>query len=267
MNNQFSQPIIVIGRFAIHHAKQSARILLHIARLFHLMIETVFRIHLVYKNIEMSIEQMYKLGVQSLPLVLCVSVFIGAEVVLQANFQFSGIIPLKFLGMAACKTIITEFAPVFTSIIFAGRVATSIAAEISNMKSSEQIEAMYCLNLDPIRYLVVPRIMACMIMLPALVVFAGFIAIVSSIFTAAMYVNIPLGQYISSLGLYFNYWDVVTTIAKTILFAFSVGILGIYQGFASEKSAVGVGKATSSSIMVVTATILFLDFLLNMILL
>jgi phospholipid/cholesterol/gamma-HCH transport system permease protein len=215
----------------------------------------------------MSIEQMFNLGVQSIPLVIPVSIFIGAEVVLQANFQFSGIIPLKFLGVAASKTIISEFAPVFTSIIVAGRVATSIAAEISNMQASEQLDAMYCLNLDPIRYLVVPRVIGCVVMLPALVVLAGLIAIVSSIFTVGMYVKIPLGQYIASLGLYFDIKDVIVTIGKTVLFAFSMGILGIYQGLASQKSATGVGKATSSSIMSVCGAILLIDCLVNIVLL
>jgi phospholipid/cholesterol/gamma-HCH transport system permease protein len=134
--------------------------LVHVSRMSILLWRIASRLPVLVKNIPISIEQMYGLGIDSLPLVSIIAVFIGATTVTQAVYQFSGFVPLKYLGLAVCKALITEIGPAFTSMIVAGRISTAIAAEIGSMKTGEQLDAMVCLNLDPVRYLYVPKMIA-----------------------------------------------------------------------------------------------------------
>jgi len=127
--------------------------LTHVTRMCRLAMRIFSKFPLIAKNISLSFEQMYAVGIDSLPLVSIIAIFIGATTVTQAVYQFSGFIPLKYLGLAVCKTLINEIGPVFTCMVVAGRISTGIAAEIGSMKTGEQLDAMVCLNLDPIRYL------------------------------------------------------------------------------------------------------------------
>jgi phospholipid/cholesterol/gamma-HCH transport system permease protein len=234
----------------------------HLARIFILLFGIIRRLPLIVKNIPLSFEQMYAVGVESVPLVTVIAIFIGATTVTQAVYQFSGFVPYKYLGLAVCKTLIGEIGPVFTSMVIAQRVATSIGAEIGSMKINDQLDAMTCLNLDSIRYLFMPRMVACAIMVPILVIWSECIAFISSIITVFFSVHVTLYVYISGLKLLFNPADLIIGVAKTSVFGVIMALTGCYFGLEAKGGAEGVGEATTKAVMISCLLILVFDFII-----
>jgi phospholipid/cholesterol/gamma-HCH transport system permease protein len=218
--------------------------------------------HLVVKNPDITISHMFTIGIESLPLVSIIAVFLGSETVIQGVYQMKGFAPLRYLGVLVCKSIVTELGPVITSMVFAGRVATGIAAEIGSMKMSEQLDAMQVLSLDPIRYLIVPKTVACVIMLPILVIYAELIAIVGAMVTVVLSVDMSFLAFLDSLRLFFNPGDVFIGIAKTMVFGVIVAITGAHFGFHTKGGAEGVGNATTKAVVTSAVLILIFDFLI-----
>lgn len=224
--------------------------------------KTATRMHLLFKNIGISIEQMYIIGIESLPLIAVTSVFVGGEAVIQATYQFSGYVPMRYLGMAVCKALITELCPVIFSFVVSSRISTAIAAEIGSMKTTEQLDAMTCLSLDPIRYLIVPKTIACIIMLPMLVIVGELIAFIASIITAVLFVDITAYTYLLGLRLFFSPADLIIGILKTTVFGAIIAITGSHFGFQAARGAVGIGEATTKSVMTAAVLILIFDFVI-----
>jgi phospholipid/cholesterol/gamma-HCH transport system permease protein len=236
--------------------------LTHVYRMATLLLSILSRLPLIVKNVPISIEQMYGIGIDSLPLVSVIAIFIGATTVTQAVYQFSGFIPLKFLGLAVCKTLINEIGPVFTSMVVAGRISTAIAAEIGSMKTGDQLDAMVCLNLDPVRYLYVPKMIACMVMIPMLVIWSELIAFISSIFTVIFSVNVTLFVYLHGLKFLFNPADIILGVAKTSVFGAIIALTGCHFGLETRGGAEGVGNSTTKAVMASFVLILIFDFLI-----
>jgi len=234
----------------------------HVARFCRLFGSIVARLPLLFKNVVISVEQMYAIGVESLPLVTVIAVFTGATTVTQAVYQFSGFVPMKYLGTAVCKTLVTEIGPVFTSMVIAGRISTAIAAEIGSMKVGEQLDAMSCLNLDSVRYLFAPKTVACVVMVPVLVVFAELVAFVSSIFTVLFSVKVTLYVYLTGLRLFFNPSSMLIGVAKTAVFGAIIAMTGCYFGLQTKGGAEGVGTSTTKAVMASCVLILVADFLI-----
>ena len=251
-----------VGSSFFSLAGAGSAFLAHMARMTRLGGLIFGRFPLMVKNISISIEQMYSIGIDSLPLVSVIAIFIGATTVTQAMYQFSGFIPLKYLGVAVCKTLISEIGPVFTSMVVAGRISTGIAAEIGSMKTGEQLDAMVCLNLDPVRYLYVPKMIACMIMIPMLVVWSELIAFISSIITVIFSVHVTLYVYLTGLKLWFNPADLIIGIAKTSVFGAIIALTGCYFGLETRGGAEGVGNSTTKAVMTSFVMILIFDFLI-----
>ena len=244
-------------------ARDTARVFFaHVLYMAELALKTALRAHLIVKNIGISIEQMYIIGLESLSLVAVTSVFIGGEAVIQALYQFSGIVPLRYLGMAVCKALITELCPVITAIVVSSRISTAIAAEIGSMKSSEQLDAMECLSLDPIRYLIVPKTIACILMMPILVIFSELVAFTASIITAVLFTDVTLIVYLTSLRMYFFAKDLLIGVAKTMVFGGVIALTGAHFGMQSKKGAEGVGEATTKAVMTAAVLILVFDFVI-----
>jgi len=260
--NFFVRFVSLFGTAGISIADTGSVFFRHVCRISLLLWSIVSRIPLMVKNVPLSIEQMYGIGIDSLPLVSVIAIFIGATTVTQAVYQFSGFIPLKFLGLAVCKTLITEIGPVFTSMVVAGRIATAIAAEIGSMKSGEQLDAMTCLNLDPVRYLFVPKMIACMTMIPMLVIWSVFIAFISSILTVLFTVKITLYVYIMGLRMLFNPADLIIGVVKTSIFGAIIALTGCHFGLEARGGAEGVGNATTKAVMTSFVLILIFDFLI-----
>jgi len=235
----------------------------HTTYISELTFKTFIRMYLLFKNVKLTIHQMFIIGVESLPLVTVTSIFIGGETVVLAKFIFSNLLPMHYFGYAVSKTLVTELCPVLTSFVVASRISTAIAAEIGSMKITEQLDAMTCLSLDTVRYLIVPKVVAGIIMLPVLVIFSELIAFSGSIVTVIVFVkNLTLYQYLSGIKLFFSVPHMLIGIAKTSVFGAIITLTGAHFGLQSMRGAQGIGEATTRAVMTAMVLILFFDFLM-----
>src|SRR5262245_28118017 len=206
--------------------------------------------------------QMQAIGVDSLGLVTVVSLFTGAVAAVQAAYQFSSVVPLKFLGSVILRSVIIELGPVLTALVVGGRVGASIAAELGTMKVTEQIDALRAMAINPIRFLVVPRVLAAVIMLPVITVFADAIAVFGGWVVAITSLDVSTSMYVSGLRDFFYMRDLMGGLAKAFIFGGIIGTMGCYYGFATEGGAEGVGIATTRAVVASCVLVLISDYVL-----
>ncbi len=259
MTRYLLSPVLFLGRTGIALGTQSALFLRQLYQFFSLCAITARHLHLAFKNPGILFQQMYQIGIQSIPLVSITAIFLGAETVVQAEYQLRNLVPLRFLGVLVCKSTINELGPVVTSMVVSGRVSTAIAAEIGSMKTTEQLDAMEILNLDPIRYIVVPKTLACIVMVPILVIFSIFLAILGSIATVFFSIDVTVYTYMDSLKFLFNPMDLFLGVAKTAVFGLIIATVGAYYGYRAQGGAQGVGNSTTKAVMTCAALILIVD--------
>jgi len=233
-----------------------------IARFGIIVRDVVVRLPLIFKNPELTLRQMRVIGIESIPLVIVTSIFVGAEVVVQANFQFQGFVPMRYLGFVVSKSLISELAPVLTAFVVSSRISTGIAAELGSMKNSEQLDAMTCLSLDSTRYVIVPKVVASVIMLPVLVIISEFMGYFASILFVNFFIDVTMNTYLEGLRLFFSAKDMILGILKTSVFGAIIAFSGAYFGLECAKGAEGIGNATTRAVMLSAILILIFDFII-----
>lgn len=252
-------------RFAlktVNRIKAVPQFFAQVGEVFFLFLSAAARLRRVNRNIRDILNQMFAMGVTSLPLVFGISVFTGAIAVWQARYQFANIVPLRYLGTAVCKSVIIELGPVLTSLVLTARVGASIAAELGTMKTNEQIDAMECLALDPVRFLIMPRMIAGLIMLPILTIIANFVAIVGSWLVAILFMGVTSNLYLSGLKIFFNPRDIYIGLIKSASFGVIMALMGCYHGLRSKGGAQGVGDATTKAVVSSSVLILVFDYII-----
>lgn len=217
---------------------------------------------LMVKNPHLTTEQMTFMGVNSLPLIILTSIFTGAVSSVQAAYQFRGIVPMRYLGTTVGKAVVIELGPVLTALVVAGRVGASIAAELGTMKVTEQIDALETMALDPVRYLVMPRFLAGITMLPVLTIFADFVAIIGGLVVAVVAVDIAPYTFLNGVKLFFRLQDLFGGLAKSVAFGGIIAIVGCFQGFRTSGGAEGVGLSTTRAVVLASILILLSDYFL-----
>jgi phospholipid/cholesterol/gamma-HCH transport system permease protein len=216
----------------------------------------------LYKDRSLFIEQCVSVGLNSVPIVLLVGVFTGAVSAWQTNYQIEGYIPIRYLGLGTFKAVIIELGPVLSALIIAGRVGASIAAELGSMKVTEQIDALESLAINSVRYLAAPRFYASVFMMPILVIFADFIAIIGALMTATLLLGIPSATFFSEIPKFFWIWDIFAGEIKALIFGGTTALIGCYIGFKTEGGAEGVGRSTIRSFVLSSILILVFDYIL-----
>jgi phospholipid/cholesterol/gamma-HCH transport system permease protein len=252
--------LTTLGRSGISFVGKVGGITLMLARFLGSLKEIPLSIGLIF-------EQLYKLGVKSLPLIVIISVFVGAVAAWQAAYQFKFIgAPLRYLGQAVGKAVVIELAPVLSAIVIAGRVGAGITAELGTMRVTEQIDALESMGINPVRYLVMPRVLACLFMAPFLVVFANFIAILGGLVVSVMGVDISSETFLNGFRDSFQIRDFINGMIKAAVFGLIIGVVGCYEGFNTRGGAQGVGLATTNSVVISTVLILIFNFVFALIL-
>ncbi|MBD3422087.1 MAG: ABC transporter permease [Chitinivibrionales bacterium] len=215
---------------------------------------------LVVTKFHLVLEQLQRVGVESLPLISMISVFVGAVTVWQAKYMFQDYFPYSYIGLVVGKTVLLDLGPVLTSLVITGRVGAMLAAELGTMRVTEQIDAMKVLALDPYLILLSPRVLAGFIMMPILGIYASFIAIVAAQVIATIALNVEPVTFYNSIKMLFSISDVVVNITKTLVFGGVIVLSGCYYGFLTptKGGAVEVGKSTNKA--VVAASVLILVF-------
>ena len=227
-----------------------------------LLFKIILRLPLIAKNPRLLMGQMVRMGVSSLPLILVISVFIGAVTAIQAHYQFRGFIPDSYLGTALCKFVIIESGPVLTALVLAGRIGSAIAAEVGTMKEKEELDALAVLALDPLRYLALPRLLGGVLVFPLLVIISDALAIFGGWLVVRGSLGVTTGTYVHGLRYLFDAYDLWVGLFKSIIFGGVVSFMGFYQGLRAGAGARGVGQAAMRSVVSSCVSILVLDFLI-----
>jgi len=214
------------------------------------------------RKVGLLVAQMSHIGVGSMPLTVIVALFTGAVAAVQASYQFRDYVPMIYLGTVIGKSVVIELGPVLTALVVGGRVGASIAAELGTMRVTEQIDAMETMGISPVRFLVVPRVLAALIMLPMLTIFADVVAILGGYLVATLTLDVTSHTFVSGLKLYFKPQDVFSGLIKAFAFGGIIAMMGCYYGLRSEGGAEGVGLATTKAVVASCLMILIVDYLL-----
>ncbi len=207
----------------------------------------------------------FQVGVLSVPVVGITGLFIGMVLAVQSYAEFVRIPPLKdWLGVAINGSVIRELGPVLAATMLAGRVGSAIAAELGTMRVTEQIDALTCLGVNPLHYLVVPRFLACVLLIPLLTVLADFMGIMGGALISTQLYGLESYRYWSLSQDKLGMWDIMVGLMKSVFFGASIALISCFRGFHSKPGAEGVGKAATESFVHSFVAILALDFFLSM---
>ncbi len=202
------------------------------------------------------LSQMKKIGVDSLPIVFLTALFTGIVLALQSAYQMQKLGAEMYIASLVSLSMTRELGPVLTALVVAGRVGASITAELGTMRVTEQIDALETLATNPIKYLVVPRFIALVIMLPVLTIYADFIGIIGGYIVGVGRLGVSSSMYLRMTWEPLVYKDIFTGLLKALVFAVILCTVACYEGMNAEGGAEGVGKSTTLS--VVTSFILII---------
>ncbi len=211
-----------------------------------------------------AIAQMYEVGVRSFPVIALTSVFTGMVLALQTGASSRNIFnePL-YIGTVVGFSLVKELGPVLTAVVISGRVGAAIAAELGSMKVTEQLDALYTLGTNPIKYLAVPRFVANILMLPLLTIAADIIGVVGGMLVTVYKWGVPSTVYWDDIFNYMEISDFMHGLIKSVVFALIIVSVSCYKGFSCEGGAEGVGKSTTSAVMISMVMILVSDYFIT----
>ncbi|HED05650.1 MAG TPA: ABC transporter permease [Ignavibacteria bacterium] len=207
-------------------------------------------------------KHMDELGVKSLPILGVTGFIIGLVLAMQSQPVLQRFGAGSFLPSMVSLSVVRELGPVITALIFAGRVSSGIGAELGSMRVTEQIDAMEVSAIEPFKFLVVTRVLACTIILPILTVYVIFIAIFGAYLAILLSTGMNFQLYVNSVVRSLQFSDIIPGIAKTFVFGFIVGIVGAYKGYNAKNGTAGVGKASTSAVVLSSLLILLMDMVL-----
>ncbi len=207
------------------------------------------------------LRQCYAIGYKSLPLVTITSFIMGLVLTIQSRPTLAQFGAESWLPSMVSLSLIREIAPVITALICAGKVASGIGAELGSMKVTEQIDAMEVSAINPYKYLVVTRILACTIMIPILVIFADFIGVYGGYVGYNIHGNISMYRYFSDVFEHLEYLDLMPAVIKTFFFGFFIGLIGCYKGFNAKNGTASVGIAANEAVVAASLAIFIIDMI------
>ena len=238
-----------------------------IGSVWHFLADSVRSLRDVGTWASLTMVQMRRIGVDSLPIALFIAAFTGVVLALQASYTFTGAVPLYFVGTLVGKTLMLELGPVLTGLALAGRVGANIAAELGTMRVTEQVDALETLAFDPFSYLVVPRVIAASVMFPVVVGLAIALGVVTGWITAINLLELSTPEFVKGLRIFYEFKDVWYSLVKSVSFGFVIALIGCMKGLGVRGGAEGVGMATMQAVVVGSAMILMLDAFWAMVLL
>ena len=209
------------------------------------------------------ISQMKKIGVDSIPIIFLINLFIGMVLALQSAYQMRQFQAEIYIASLVSLSVTRELGPVITALVVAGRVGASIAAELGTMRVTEQIDALETLATNPVKYLVVPRFLALVLMLPILTIYADMIGIIGGYIVGVGKLGVSSSMYIKKTWEFLIYKDIFTGLAKALVFAVIICIVACYEGMNATEGAEGVGKSTTHAVVTSFILIIAADCLIT----
>ena len=241
--------------------------LVHLVRLTQLAVDTLWWIFIApFKGKKVrwrsTIEQMMLMGFDSVPIVCTIAFFVGLILAMQAAYQLKRFGATIFVADLVGVSVIRELGPMLTAIIIAGRSGSAIAAEIGTMKVAEELDAFKTMGINPIGFLVAPRAIAMLLVLPCLTIFADLVGILGGFLFAITTLDFSSVRYLNQTAAALTIKDLMTGLFKSGFFAIMIVMIGCYEGFTTNDGAAGVGKSTTASVvasifMIITADVFF----------
>jgi phospholipid/cholesterol/gamma-HCH transport system permease protein len=209
----------------------------------------------------------YLVGVRSVPVVAITGMFIGMVMAVQMYNQFNKMGMATRLGSMINITVVRELGPVLAATMLAGRIGSAMAAELATMRVTEQVDALSCLGAHPLHHLVVPRLLACGLLIPLLTVMADFMGIMGGAFICTRLYGIEAHYYWAHTADYVSMWDVHMGLIKAFFFGITIALVSCHRGLNSQPGAEGVGRSATEAFVASFVVILVLDFFLAILLL
>ena len=206
---------------------------------------------------------LYQVGVLSLPVVALTGMFIGMVLAVQTFFQFQQLRMETRLGAVINMSLARELGPVLAATMLAGRVGSAMAAELGTMRVTEQIDALSSMGANPVQYLVVPRFLSFVLLIPTLTAMAVFMGVVGGYFYSVVILGIDKHNYLYNTQQFVGSYDLFSGLIKSVFFGIAISLVSCYQGFHCTAGAEGVGKAATSAFVQSFVLILVLDLLLG----
>lgn len=208
-------------------------------------------------------KQMEFIGVKSTSIIVLTGIFTGGVFALQTGKAFAMFNAEIMIGATIGLSLTRELSPVFTALMVTARACSSMAAELGTMKVTEQIDALHTMAVNPIHYLVVPRVFAATVMTPLLAMLFTFVGVIGSYVVAVHLLNIPGGPFMHNLYYYVHTEDLFGGLIKAAIFGFFVASISCYQGYVTYGGAEGVGRATTRAVVISSVTVLVMDYFLT----
>jgi phospholipid/cholesterol/gamma-HCH transport system permease protein len=249
-----------IGRYTIQHTVDTGRTFLFLLSAFAWVFRPPFRIRLIVHHIR-------TIGVESLSVVILSGVFTGMVMGLQGYYSLRKFNAENFLGSAVALGILRELGPVLSAFMVTGRTGSAMAAELASMKVSEQIDALYSMAVNPIQYLVSPRIIAGLISMPLLTAIFDVVAIYGAYVIGVNLLGVSSGSYFAGMELSVVFKDVLSGFLKSVSFGLIITWICCYKGFNAPPMATGVGQATTESVVLCFVMILVWNYFMTSIML
>jgi phospholipid/cholesterol/gamma-HCH transport system permease protein len=217
-----------------------------------------------WRNLRHVTPRLYEVGAASVPVVMTTGAFVGAVLAVQAVAQFRAVGLASRLGTVVNMSVLRELGPILAAVILAGRVGGGLTAELGTMRVTEQLDALRVMGADPIRVLVVPRLLACTLLIPALVVYGSFTGILGGYFASVYLYGVNSTEFWRYASQSVGYYDIFLGPIKSVFFGAMIGLICCYKGFRCESGAAGVGRACTQGFVACCLAILVLDLFLGM---
>jgi len=206
--------------------------------------------------------QMNIIGVRSVPVIMITGAFVGMTLAVQAYDQLAGMGLEEHLGVLINISVVKELGPVLAAVMLAGRIGGALTAELGTMNVTEQIDAIRSMGTDPIRYLVAPRVLACLLLTPVLIIYADLMGVVGGALVSFLQLGINSRAYWNFSASGVELWDVAIGVVKGFFFGGAIAVISCYKGFHCKEGAHGVGQACTDAFVASFISILALDFAL-----
>ena len=249
-------PLAWLGRLTIRFVEEAGEILLLLIQTALWLLRPPFRFRLLLRQMEF-------VGVRSFNVVFLTGVFTGGVFALQTYHGFSLFGAESLVGSTVALALTRELGPVLTSLMVTGRAGSAMAAELGTMRVTEQIDALYVMAVNPVQYLVLPRVLAAVAMLPVLTIICDFVGIVGGYLVGVKLLGINEGIFIAKIIEYLEPADITMGLVKASFFGLILSLVGCYKGFYTTGGAEGVGRATTQAVVLASVLILAADYVLT----
>jgi len=254
--NRISAAVDNFGRAILENIEEMGRILLLFLSVLMWMVRPPLKLRLIFKQMEF-------VGVKSIFVVVLTGTFTGMVMALQGYYGFRMFNAESLVGSTVALGMTRELGPVLTALMVTARAGSAMAAELGTMRVTEQIDALSVMAANPVKHLIVPRVIAGVIMLPALTIVSDFMGVLGGYFVGVPILNINEGAFVKNITKMVDLGDIYNGLTKAAFFGLILSLVGCYKGFNTTGGAEGVGKATTEAVVLASVSILISDYFLT----